>query len=139
MRFFNESKLFIGVLMITMNVAAKYVDFKFSKTQEQALRNGLAREIIIFAVAFMGTRDIVLSIILTGIFMLLAQVLFNEQSPYCIISDKLKRYATIVDLNKDGIVTLEEERRAIEVLDRAEKQRASTVHGNIMSYLNANV
>jgi len=138
-RFINESKLMIGVLMILMNVAAKYVDFKFSKTQEQVLRNGLAREIIIFAVAFMGTRDILLSIILTASFMLLAQVLFNEKSEYCIIPNHMQKLAALIDVNKDGKISLEEERRAIEILEKAEKQHTNNVNGNFVTYLNANM
>lgn len=138
-RFINESKLMIGVLMILMNVAAKYVDFKFSKTQEQILRNGLAREIIIFAVAFMGTRDILLSVILTASFMLLAQVLFNEKSEYCIIPNHMQKLAALIDVNKDGKISLEEERRAIDILEKAEKQHTNNVNGNFVTYLNANM
>ena len=54
------------------------IDIGFSKTQEQALKNGLAREILIFSIAFTATRDIVTAFILTGTFMLLSDVLFRN-------------------------------------------------------------
>ena len=58
----NESKLVIGLAMIMLNIGSKYVDFKFSKSQEQMLRNGIARELLIFTIVFMGTRDILYAI-----------------------------------------------------------------------------
>ena len=54
----NESKLLVGIMMIFLNVGSKYIDLGLSKTQEQVLREGLAREMLIFAISFMGTRDI---------------------------------------------------------------------------------
>ena len=42
----NSSKLFAGLLMIIMNIGSKYVEVKLTKTQEQALRNALCRELI---------------------------------------------------------------------------------------------
>ena len=131
----NESKLLIGCLMILMNVGAKYVDFKFSKTQEQVLRNGLARELIIFSAVFMGTRDIVVSLLLTGAFVLLSEVLFHEKSTYCVLPDYMKKLSKVIDTNQDGIVSPEEERRAIEVLEKAEQMRQKGLHTNLINYL----
>ena len=44
----NSSPYLAGVTMILLNIGSKYVEFGFTKTQEQALRNGLARELILF-------------------------------------------------------------------------------------------
>ena len=136
LRTMNESKLAIGLLMILMNIGMKYVDFGFSKTQEQALRNGIAREMIIFAVCFMGTRDIFLSLLLTGTFMLLADVLFHDGSKYCLIPKYMQRMKLLVDKNQEnGTVTHEEEKRAREILDKAERSRHNSVQANMQTYL----
>ena len=37
----NQSKLFMGIVMLLMNIGSKYIEFGFSKTQEEALRNGI--------------------------------------------------------------------------------------------------
>lgn len=135
----NESKLMIGCLMILMNVGAKYVDFKFSKTQEQVLRNGLARELIIFSAVFMGTRDLVVSVLLTGAFVLLSEVLFHEKSQFCVLPEYMKKLSKVVDTNKDGVVSPEEERRAIEVLEKAEQMRQRGLHANLVNYLDVGI
>ena len=72
----NTSKLFAGILMIIMNIGSKYIEMGLTKSQEQALRNGLGREIIIFCVVFLGTRDLVLSIIMTSAFIILSDHIF---------------------------------------------------------------
>ena len=132
----NDSKILIGVIMILMNVATKYVDFGFSKGQEQAMKNGVAREIIIFAACFLGTRDIVLAILLTAAFSILANVFFHDESKYCLIPNYMKKIDSIIDLNKDGIISPEEERRAIDILEKAERDRTYNKHDNFMQYLN---
>ena len=40
----NNSKFLIGVTMLLLNVGSRYVELGFSKTQEQALRNGHVME-----------------------------------------------------------------------------------------------
>lgn len=132
----NESKLVIGIAMILLNIGSKYVDFKFTKSQEQMLRNGIAREILIFTIVFMGTRDIMYAIILTAAFVILSEHLFNEKSEYCLVSDKFKKISALVDTNNDGIVSPEEEAKALITLKKAEKNRDKNMHHKFSTYLN---
>ena len=118
----NESKFIMGVLMIFLNVASKYVELGFSKTQEQALRNGLGRKILIFGIAFTATKDLVLAIIITASFEVLSQGLFHEESRFCLMPERMKKISKLVDRNKDGIISKEEEDRVIKILENAEKQ-----------------
>ena len=118
----NESKFIMGVLMIFLNVASKYVELGFSKTQEQALRNGLGRKILIFGIAFTATKDLVLAIIITASFEVLSQGLFHEESLFCLMPERMKKISKLVDRNKDGIISKEEEDRVIKILENAEKQ-----------------
>lgn len=135
----NESKLLIGCIMIIMNVASKYVDFGFSKAQEQALRNGIGRELIIFAACFMGTRDIVLSIVLTASFSILANIFLHDNSNYCLVPNYLQKMTSLLDVNKDGIVSPAEEKQAIEILERAERTREYGSHTKFTNYMNAHM
>ena len=136
--FINESKFFIGLSMILLNVFSKYVDFKFTKAQEQLLRDGIAREIIIFTIAFLGTRDIIQSILLTASFIILSEVMFNEKSKYCIARKRLdiatKKVAVNVNEVKT-IITPEEEAKALDVLRQAEKQRNNNLQKHINNYM----
>jgi len=121
--------------MLLLNVGAKYVDLRFSKTQEQALRNGLAREMIIFAIVFMATHDIVTSLLLTGAFVVLADYLFNEQSRFCVIPEHLRRIAMVVDADGDNRISPMEERDAIEVLRKSNLQKQRRQQAEFMGYL----
>ena len=80
----NDNKFLLAIVMMFLNISSKYIDFGFSKTQEHALRNGIAREILIFCVLFVGTRDIVISTTLTLLFFISIEYLFSEDSKYCL-------------------------------------------------------
>ena len=86
----NNSKVFTGIMMILMNIGSKYITVKLSPSQEAYFRNNVARELIIFVVCWMGTRDLVISIFLTASFYVLSQHLFNEDSRYCVLPKKYR-------------------------------------------------
>jgi hypothetical protein len=132
----NESKFVIGLAMILLNIGSKYVDFKFTKSQEQMLRNGIAREILIFTIVFMGTRDIVYAILLTAAFIVLSQYIFNENSKYCLVSKRMQKINALMDTNKDDIISPEEEQRALDILKKAERNRDKNMQNKFSSYLN---
>jgi hypothetical protein len=132
----NESKLVIGMAMILLNIGSKYVDFKFTKAQEQLLRNNVARELLIFTIVFMGTRDITYAILLTAAFIFLSEFAFNEKSKYCVIPDHMKQLAHVVDTNKDGVISPEEEARALATLKQAEKNRDRDMQNKFSTYMN---
>jgi hypothetical protein len=131
----NTSKLFIGITMIMLNVGSKYVDFKFTKGQEKLLKEGLAREILIFAIVFMGTRDVVFAILLTAAFIILSEYAFNEKSKYCIVPERMKQITSIIDTNNDGIITPEEEAKAVDILNKAERYRKRNMQNKFSTYL----
>jgi hypothetical protein len=131
----NESKFMVGVAMILLNIGTKYVDFKFTKAQEAMLRKSIARELIIFAIVFMGTRDVVFAILLTAAFVVLSEYVFNEKSKYCLVSSKMKNLMASIDLDADGIVSPEEEQKALELLKKAEKNRENHIQSKFSSYL----
>ena len=139
LRPFNESKFLVALTMIFLNVGSKYIDLGFSKTQEQALRDGLAREMLIFAIAFMGTRDLMTAFIMTAAFVVLSDMLLNEESKYCIIPNKLKKIKALMDTNNDGIITPEEEQRALQILEAAKRQRLKEVQATFLSNLNSSI
>lgn len=88
----NTSKMFAGLMIITLNIASKFVTFKFGKTAEMYLKYTFSRQILVFAMAWMGTRDIYVAAGLTLIFIFLFDFLFNENSSLCILPNQLKEY-----------------------------------------------
>ena len=131
----NESKILVGIAMILLNIGSKYVDFRFTKAQEQLLRNGIAREILIFTIVFMGTRDIVYALLLTAAFIILSEFAFNEKSDYCLVKKQLTKASDIIksQLSSDD-VTPEEEQRALDVIRRAEKNRNNVLQSKIGAF-----
>jgi hypothetical protein len=116
----NDNKFLLAIVMMFLNISSKYIDFGFSKTQEHALRNGIAREILIFCVLFVGTRDIVISTTLTLFFFISIEYLFNEDSKYCVCPQHFNRMKEVMQ-QKEGHVTETELNAALETLKKAEK------------------
>ena len=120
----NDNKFFVGILMITLNILSKYIEIKFTKTQEAYLKNNTIRQLFIFAVLWSGTRDIYVSLLMTAVFVVLADHLFNEESHFCIIpkhwSSKMKN---AIDKDGDGEISNEEIQNAINILNRAKEDR----------------
>ena len=119
----NESKLVAGVIMLIMNIGSRYIQVKLTKTQEAFLRNYVVREILIFAVSWMATRDLYLSIVLTASFFVLTEHLFNEESTFCVLPHYYRNLQAHLDLDGDGEVSEREIADAIEVLKRAKEVR----------------
>lgn len=134
----NDSKFLIGISMLLINIGSKYVEMGLSSSQEEALRNGLGRELLIFAMMFTGTRDIVVSILMTAAFVVLSNYLFNENSKYCIIPQQLRRLAHAADKNKDKIVSAKEEADALRTLKLAESQKQRANQEAFNNYLMKN-
>tara|TARA_A100001015_G_scaffold318602_1_gene438969 strand:+ start:181 stop:609 length:429 start_codon:yes stop_codon:yes gene_type:complete len=116
----NSSTFFGGLMMLMLNIVSKYVTVEFSKTQQQYLRSTVSRQVMVFIIAFMGTKDIYTSLALTAFFVILADYLFNDQSKFCIIRNKLKAG---VDTNSDGVISDEEVDKAVTILNKAKAQR----------------
>jgi len=117
----NNSKFFSGLVMIMLNIGSKYITIELSKTQEEYLRNSVGRQILIFSICWMGTRDIYLALALTAIFEILTQYLFNENSKFCILPKYVIALSNAMDTNNDGKVSDSEIRKAIEILNKAKK------------------
>jgi hypothetical protein len=93
----NTSKMFAGLMIITLNIASKFVTFKFGKTAEMYLKYTFSRQILVFAMAWMGTRDIYVAAALTLVFIILFDFLFNENSSLCVLPHELKEYYSNMD------------------------------------------
>ncbi len=115
----NNSKFFAGLVMIMMNIGSKYISIKLTKSQEQYLKNNVAKQMLIFAIAWMATKDILIALAITAIFHVLAMHLLNEESSYCIIPKQWRNFEKLLDEDDDGVVTEKEIENAKEILRKA--------------------
>jgi hypothetical protein len=74
----NDNKFFLGIMLLLLNVGSRHLVDEFSTNPEEYSRNLVLRRLAIFAVCFVGTRDIVTSILLTAGFVILAQGVYSK-------------------------------------------------------------
>ena len=121
--FLNNSKFFAGIVMILLNVGSKVISIQFSKSTEEYFKSSLTRQILIFAMAWMGTRDIYVALALTAIFVVLSDHLFNEESRFCIVPHKYRLLDKALDTNGNGFVSEEEIKNAERILEKAKEEK----------------
>ena len=145
--FLNNSKFFAGVVMILLNIGSKFITIQFSKSTEEYLKMNISKQLLVFSMAWMGTRDIYTALVLTAVFTVLSDHLFNEESPYCCVPEKYRILSTLINTNGDNNVSEQEITNAIAVLEKAksDKQKLNqkqtfTLFGNYLadSYKNNN-
>ena len=130
----STSKLFIGLMMIFMNIGSRFIELKLTKGQEMIFKN-IAREVLIFTIAFMGSRDLIISFIITAVFIILSNFVFNENSKYCILPESYKRLENLIDTNGDGTVSQDELDKAYEILRKAKEQEKLNLKSAMLNKL----
>ena len=121
--YLNNSKFFAGVVMILLNVGSKFVSIQFSKSTEEYLKFSLSKQILVFAMAWMGTRDIYAALGLTAVFTILSEYLFNEESSFCIVPQKYRVLEKLIDIDDDNVVSELELSAAVAVLEKAKREK----------------
>jgi hypothetical protein len=121
--YLNNSKFFAGVIMILLNIGSKFIQIQFSKSTEEYMKYSVSKQLLVFAMAWMGTRDIYAALGLTAVFTILSDFLFNEESKLCIVPQKYRVLHKLIDTNEDGVVTDTELASAIAVLEKAKREK----------------
>jgi hypothetical protein len=117
----NNSKIFAGVMIITLNIASRFVNIKLSKTMESYLKHTFSKQILVFAIAWMGTREIYVAIFITALFTLCFEYLFHEESMFFCLPEEFKDYH--IELLENAEVSDEDIKKANEVLEKAKSQK----------------
>ena len=128
--YLNNSKFFAGIIMILLNVGSKFIAIQFSKSTEEYMKYTVSKQILVFSMAWMGTRDIYTSLGLTAVFTILSDHLFNEESDLCIVPYQYRILHKLVDTNNDGDVNETELSAAIAVLEKAKREKQRHLHKN---------
>ena len=80
----NSNPYFIGLMMLLLNLGGRFLALEISKDQEKFLSHPIVRRFFLFAVLFVGTRNLVIAAGLTVIVIILLGYLFNENSQLCL-------------------------------------------------------
>ena len=119
----NDSKIFAGLVVITLNIASKFVTIKLSKSMESYLRHTFSRDVLIFCMVWMGSREIYIALGVTLVFILFMDFLLNENSQFCILHESFKDYH--ISLLDENTPTADEIKNAQQVLERAAKSSSN--------------
>lgn len=121
--YLNNSKFFAGIVMILLNIGSKFIQIQFSKSTEEYLKYSVSKQLLVFSMAWMGTRDIYIALGLTAIFTILSDYLFNEECSLCIVPYKYRVLHKLIDTNEDGIVNDTELSAAIAIIEKAKRDK----------------
>lgn len=129
----NDSKYFAGIMMILLNVGSKFITIQFSKSTEEYIKFSVTKQILVFSMAWLGTRDIYTALGLTAIFTILSEYLFNEESSVCIVPHEYRVLHKLLDTNNDGVVTETEIAAAHAVLEKAKREKNKNLQKSLFT------
>jgi hypothetical protein len=131
---------FAGIMMLTLNIGSRYVQLNLSPSAESYLKYAITKEFLVFTIAWMGTRNIYVAITLTAAFVILADYGLNDKSNFCILPEKFKKLQDSIDANNDKIISELEIKNAVDILEKAKKQRENRIQlGYLSFYDNAKI
>ena len=128
----NSSTFFAGIMMICLNIGSRYIQLNLDESTESYIKYALTKEILVFTISWMATRNIYMSLGLTAVFIVLADFIMNEKSRYCLLPKKFIQSRRMNELVDNKILSEKEINDALEVLERAKVQK---VKQNQLNYL----
>ena len=119
----NNSKILLGLAILVTNLFSKYIVLNISNGHQEYIKNAIGREILIFIMVFVGTRDLITSFLLTAAFLILSNTVFNDKSKFCIIPAKYKELEYEIDTNHDGYISEKEIEHVRNILYKANQNK----------------
>lgn len=118
----NQNKLLIGLSMVLFNIGSKYILIDVSKGQDHFLKTKLARRITLFCIFFVATRDVMISLLMTVLFVVVVFNIFHEESKFNLVPksfydneytaeeyDMAKKIVSAIESKKDGAKVAKEQ------------------------------
>lgn len=100
----NNSKVFLALMIIMLNITSKRVDLHLSPSMESYFKHTFSQTIFVFCIAFMGCRHIYSAVIVTALFMFVMYYLFNENSSLCVLPKSFcTHHITLMEKQKEGM------------------------------------
>lgn len=115
----NGSKFFAGIMMVLLNLGAKYISIEISDITDEFFNNIFVKRFLIFCIFWMATRDIITSFLLTIGFILVIFFLLNHKSKFNLLTTDIKNKRNAKNQN---IIPPEEIEKAKKILEIAHKQ-----------------
>ena len=75
----SENKIFIGLIMVLVNIGARFIIEELSEEHKKIIQNTYFRKLVIFCSVFMATRDIGVALIVTLIFAIVINEILGKE------------------------------------------------------------
>ena len=93
-----SNKYFIGIIMIVMNIGARFLIDELTPEQKKMVNTQNFRRFIIFCAFFAATRDLLSAVTLTIIFILFISEIFTDEED---MKNKKKKKITATDIQNE--------------------------------------
>jgi hypothetical protein len=77
---FNSNPYFIGFMMLLLNLGGRHFATSLTPEQDKFFQSAWFRRGLTFVIFFVGTRNVIVSFIMTVIFIILIAFVFNDES-----------------------------------------------------------
>ena len=115
----GDSEWIAGIIAVIVMIGMRYIDLRLTNGQKLFLKGSFIRVIFIFCVVWLKTRRVFTSVVITAAFIILAEYLFNENSPVCLLPERYIQLSRLIDTDKDGTISDEELKKAEDILKKA--------------------
>lgn len=83
----NMNPYLLGIAYITLNLGSRFFVMSVSPAQEAFLQNMLFRPILLIAIMFIGTRNLIVAFWMTLLILVSLHFLLNENSSWFVLRD----------------------------------------------------
>jgi hypothetical protein len=134
----NSSTFFAGIMMICLNIGSRYIQLNLDESTESYIKYALTKEILVFTISWMATRNIYTALVLTAVFVVLADFALNEKSKYCLLPKNFIKSRKLGEYTNNKVITEKEFNDAMEIVERYKNQKNKSSQLNYLDAYNMN-
>ena len=120
-------KIFAAIILIILNVGSKNIDLTLSPAQKYIFMHDFTKQLLIFSIAWVGSRDIASALLVTGVYIIAIEVLMNTKSRFNLLPDSLRRLESSIDMDDDGTIDEEELNNAIKIIEKIKNKNKKVI------------
>jgi hypothetical protein len=134
----NSSTFFAGIMMICLNIGSRYIQLNLDESTESYIKYALTKEILVFTISWMATRNIYTALVLTAVFVVLADFVLNEKSNYCLLPKNFIKSRKLGEYTNNKVITEKEFNDAMETVEKYRSQKSKSSQLNYLDAYNMN-
>lgn len=115
----DNNRAVTAMFMLFLNIGSRYINLNMTSSQEYYIRRIMVPELLIFAISWMGSRDVLIAAAITTAYSLITRVLLNENSNFCVFKKRMQEVKDLIDTNHDNKISEAELNNAIKILSAA--------------------